>query len=67
MDIHMAKNDKFLKKFEESKLSKIELAEKAGVKRESIYNVIKGSMPRVGIAIKIAKALGCTVEDIFEK
>ena len=60
------KNLRLLEKFEASKLTKIELAEKSGVKRESIYNVIKGSQPRVKVALKIAKALGCKVEDIFE-
>lgn len=59
-------NEKFIKKLEESELGKIELANKAGVTRETVYNIIKGTDPKVSSAIKLADVLECDVKDIFE-
>lgn len=41
------------------------LAEKSGVKRTTINNYIKGGIPQLDKAYKIAEALGVTVYDIW--
>ena len=48
-------------------LSQIELAEKAGISRRSLSSIEKGiSIPSVDIALRLADALGTTVESLFE-
>lgn len=48
-------------------LSQDELAQKVGVRRETIGYLEKGRYnPSLVLAWKIAKVLGCTIEDIFE-
>ncbi|WIM66844.1 helix-turn-helix transcriptional regulator [Corynebacterium breve] len=46
--------------------SQSELAEKAGVSRQTIANIEKGNYsPSVHLALDIARALGKTVEELF--
>ncbi len=48
-------------------LSQDELAQKVGVRRETIGYLEKGRYnPSLVLAWKIAKVFGCTIEDIFE-
>jgi len=49
-------------------LTQEDLARKVGVTRQTILAVEKGNYaPSVLLAIRIAKALGCTVEDLFDE
>ena len=41
------------------------LADQAGVNRNTIYNLIQGSEPRLRLAYRIAKILDLTVYDIW--
>lgn len=42
------------------------LAEKVGIKRQAVYDIEAGRyLPNTGIAIRLAKCLGCRVEDLF--
>ena len=44
-----------------------ELARKVGVTRQTIIYIEKGKFnPSVKLALKIAKVLGCSVEELFE-
>ena len=68
----MGKNHKELNnKLEEfrkaSSLTQSELAEKVDVSRKSINSVENGIyIPTTLLALKIAKALNCTVDDLFQ-
>ena len=68
----MGKNHKELNnKLEEfrkaSSLTQSELAEKVEVSRKSINSVKNGIyIPTTLLALKIAKALNCTVDDLFQ-
>lgn len=43
------------------------LAERVGVTRQTIISIERGSYnPSVGLALLLAKALGVSVEDLFE-
>lgn len=47
-------------------MSQEELAEKVGVRRETIGNLEKGRYnPSLALAWRIAKVFGCAIEDIF--
>lgn len=47
-------------------LTQIQLAELVGIKRQAIYDMETGRyLPNTGVALKLAKCLGCRVEDIF--
>jgi putative transcriptional regulator len=47
-------------------LTQQELAERAGVTRQSIISIEQGKYrPSVELALLLARALGCTVEDLF--
>jgi putative transcriptional regulator len=44
-----------------------ELADRVGVTRQSILSIEKGKVnPSVGLALRLAKTLGVTVEELFE-
>ena len=48
------------------RLSQEELAQKVGVRRETIGNLENGRYnPSLKLAMNIAKVFGCTVEDLF--
>lgn len=48
-------------------ISQIELAEKVGVRRETIGNLENGKYnPSLKLAMDIAKVFECSVEDLFE-
>jgi len=43
------------------------LADKAGVTRQSIISIEQGKYrPTVELALRLARALGCVVEDLFQ-
>ncbi len=47
-------------------LSQTQLAELVGVKRQAIYDIESGRyMPNTVVALRLAKHLGCRVEDLF--
>lgn len=47
-------------------LTQQELAERVGVTRQTILAIEKGNYsPTVGLALKLARELGVTVEDMF--
>ena len=47
-------------------LSQAHLAELTGVKRQAIYDIeTEKYTPNTALALKLAKCLGCTVEDLF--
>lgn len=49
-------------------LTQEELAQTVGVTRQTILAIEKGNYaPSVHLALRIAKTLGCTVEDIFDE
>ena len=49
------------------KLTQEELAKKVGVTRLTIISLEKKRYePSVGLALKLAKVLGCTVEELFK-
>ena len=48
-------------------LTQQELAERAGVTRQSIISIEQGRYrPSVELALKLARTLGCAVEDLFQ-
>jgi putative transcriptional regulator len=48
-------------------LTQQELADRVGATRQTIVSIEKGSYnPSVGLALRIAKVLGTTVEELFE-
>jgi putative molybdopterin biosynthesis protein len=47
-------------------LSQTGLAEMVGIKRQAIYDIESGRyLPNTGVALKLARHLGCRVEDLF--
>ncbi|SCY88438.1 substrate-binding domain-containing protein [Desulfoluna spongiiphila] len=43
-----------------------ELAEKAGLRRQAIYDIESGRyLPNTAVALKLARLIGCRVEDLF--
>jgi DNA-binding XRE family transcriptional regulator len=49
-------------------LTQEDLAKKVGVTRQTVLAIEKGNYaPSVLLAIRLAKALGCTVEDLFDE
>lgn len=47
-------------------LSQSQLAERVGIKRQAIYDIESGRyLPNTAVALKMAKHLGCRVEDLF--
>jgi putative molybdopterin biosynthesis protein len=47
-------------------LSQSQLAEMIGIKRQAIYDIEAGRyLPNTGVAIRLARRLGCKVEDLF--
>ncbi len=53
-------------RFEHDEMTQQELAEKAGVTRQTIAAIEKGKYsPSLELAFKIARVFGLTVEDIF--
>lgn len=69
MIITEAKHTNMVRKWRRWKeLSQSELAERAGVTRQTIANIEKGNYsPSVHLALAICKELGKTVEEIFGK
>ena len=57
-----------LKKLREDKdLSQAELAQLLGVDQSAVCLWEKGkTMPRVNVAIRLAKILGCTLDEIYQ-
>ena len=50
-----------------SHLTQLELAEKVEVSRKSINSIENGIyIPTTVLALKIAKALNCTIHDVFQ-
>jgi molybdate-binding protein/DNA-binding XRE family transcriptional regulator len=48
-------------------LSQKELAEKVGIGRQAIYDMESGRyVPNTTLALRLARELGCTVEDLFQ-
>ena len=70
--LNMGKNHKELNnQLEElrkaSHLTQLELAEKVEVSRKSINSIENGIyIPTTVLALKIAKALNCTIHDLFQ-
>lgn len=61
------KNQRLLAEMKAKNVTMEDLAHTVGVTRGSIQNAVDGRhLPRVDVAIRMAKALGATVEDIFE-
>jgi DNA-binding XRE family transcriptional regulator len=49
-------------------LTQEDLAKKVGVTRQTVLAIEKGNYaPSVILAIRLAKALGCTVEELFDE
>lgn len=47
-------------------VSQIQLAQRVGVKRQAIYDIESGRyLPNTALALKLARHLGCRVEDLF--
>ncbi|HKH28349.1 MAG TPA: helix-turn-helix transcriptional regulator [Sphingomicrobium sp.] len=48
--------------------SQVELAEKIGISRQSVYAIESGKFdPSLPVAFRIAELFGMSIEDIFEK
>lgn len=63
--MHKIKN-RLLEMRKKENLTQKQLAEKSGVGRTTISNIEnKVYIPGVDVALKITRALGCTVEDVF--
>ncbi|MCT1427552.1 MULTISPECIES: helix-turn-helix transcriptional regulator [Corynebacterium] len=63
----MAENPNMVRKWRRwQELSQAELAERAGVSRQTIANIERGNYsPSVHLALDICRELGKTVEEIF--
>jgi len=49
-------------------LTQEDLATRAGVTRQTIFAIEKGNYgPSVALALRLARTLGCTVEDLFDE
>ena len=59
------KNERLNQKIKESHYTQEKLAAKVKVTGKTIYNAIQGTMPHENTRKAIAKALNCSVEDIF--
>lgn len=59
----------FLKKIRTRKgMTQIQLAKKVGIKRQAVYDIETGRyLPNTGVALKLARTLGCRVEDLFHE
>jgi putative transcriptional regulator len=54
-------------RFEAGDITQQQLAERVGVTRQTIHAIEKGNYnPSVELAIRLAQALGTTVEQLFE-
>jgi putative transcriptional regulator len=54
-------------RFENNQMTQAELADKAGVTRQTIIAIEAGQyLPSLELAIRIAKAFGKKVDDVFE-
>lgn len=59
---------KLRRKRKERLMSMAQLAEAAGVKLISVYRYeVQGRIPDAATAIRLAKALGTTVEDLYDQ
>ena len=59
---------KLRRKRKERLMSMAQLAEAAGVKLISVYRYeVQGRIPDAATAIRLAKALGTTVEDLYDE
>ena len=64
---HKELNNQLEKHRRASCLTQLELAEKVGVSRKSINSIENGIyIPTTVLALKIAKALNCTIHDLFQ-
>jgi len=53
---------------ERSGMTQLDLAERVGVTRQSLYAIEQGrAQPSVGLALRIARALGTSVEELFDE
>ena len=54
-------------RFEAGDLTQAEIADRVGVTRQTILSIEKGNYnPSVELALRLARALGTTVEKLFE-
>jgi len=54
-------------RFMRGEMSQAELSEKVGVSRQTIVAIEKGNYnPSVELALELSKALGATVEELFQ-
>ena len=54
-------------RFVRGEISQADLAEKVGVSRQTIVAIEKGNYnPSVELALRVSKALGATVEELFQ-
>jgi molybdate-binding protein/DNA-binding XRE family transcriptional regulator len=69
MDDNQPKITCHVKAYRQAKgLSQGQLADAVGVKRQAVYDIESGRyLPNTGVAIRMAKILGCTVETLFNE
>lgn len=60
------KNEKFNKKLKEKGYKKKDLAVDAGITPQTMSKIANGKNTGVENALKMAKIIGCSVEDLFE-
>ncbi len=66
MNSHLTNNIRRLR-FEHDEMTQQELADKAGVTRQTIFAIESGKYaPSLPLAFRIAKAFGVGVEEVFE-
>ena len=54
-------------RFERGELSQADVAERVGVSRQTIVSIERGDYnPSVKLALQLARALGATVDQLFE-
>jgi putative transcriptional regulator len=64
---HKELNNQLEERRRASGLTQLELAEKVEVSRKSINSVENGIyIPTTALALKLAKALDCTIHELFE-
>lgn len=52
----------------QKKMTQTQLAEEVGIKRQAIYDIESGRyLPNTGVALKLARCLGCRIEDLFQE
>jgi putative transcriptional regulator len=67
MENNQLKNQIRRMRFERSEMTQQELADKAGVTRQTILAIEAGNYsPSLTLAFKIAAALGVRIEDVFQ-